>query len=402
MIKKIALDNFVLNYQYLISSFLNQFCSFMNIEMFIHKIINAYSFYYNSTKTQNLINLINFLNECIIQIYVYFKEIKFSNPIHSTLKKFYNKLLIEEKFKINYIEDILSLFEDECPHEEDIKYVKNLIQYRKKNKTIIKRKQNRIMTPRDNIYYLFHKKKKDNNKFNVLDYREIDISNQLTYISKIYFNNIEIKEILNSKFSKINKEIDSPNIIKLIRNSNNLTNFVIENILSEKNVTNRARIIEQWIKICETLRINKNYNDCVPINLALSSFFISSLEKTWKKVKIEYKNIFLNLKHFCSISENFKILRDNTKNCKDSPYIPFLGILLKDISSYDEKFKYIINDKFIDFYKIELVENIIDEFFNFKNFAFNIIPINSLEFFKDIKCKSEQELEELYNELNKK
>lgn len=258
------------------------------------------------------------------------------------------------------------------------------------------------MTPRDNIYYLFHKKKKDNNKFNVLDYREIDISNQLTYISKIYFNNIEIKEILNSKFSKINKEIDSPNIIKLIRNSNNLTNFVIENILSEKNVTNRARIIEQWIKICETLRINKNYNDCVTINLALSSFFISSLEKTWKKVKIEYKNIFLNLKNFCSISENFKILRDNTKNCKDSPYIPFLGILLRDISSYDEKFKYIINDKFIDFYKIELVENIIDEFFNFKNFAFNIIPINSLEFFKDIKCKSEQELEELYNELNKK
>ena len=374
----------------------------MNIEIFIHKIINAYYFYYNLTKNQNLINLINFLNECVIQIYVYFKEIKFSNPIHSTLKKFYNKLLIEEKFKINYIEDILSLFEDECPQEEDIKYVKNLIQYRQKNKTIIKRKQNRIMTPRDNIYRLIHKKKKDNNKFNVLDYREIDISNQLTYISKIYFNNIEIKEILNSKFSKINKEIDSPNIIKLIRNSNNLTNFVIENILSEKNITNRARIIEQWIKICETLRINKNYNDCVTINLALSSFFISSLEKTWKKVKIEYKNIFLNLKNFCSISENFKILRDNTKNCKDSPYIPFLGILLRDISSYDEKFKYIINDKFIDFYKIELVENIIDEFFNFKNFAFNIIPINSLEFFKDIKCKSEQELEELYNELNKK
>ena len=36
------------------------------------------------------------------------------------------------------------------------------------------------------------------------------------------------------------------------------------------------------------------------------------------------------------------------------------------------------------------------------DFDFNIIPINSLDFFKDIKCKSEQELEELYNELNKK
>ena len=403
-VKKIALDNFEINYNNLYRAFLNQFCSFMNNEMLINKIINAFHYYsLKNIKTQSLINLINFLNNCIIQIYDYSKEIKFINPIYSTLKKFYTELLKNNKLKLNYIEDILSLFQDEIPSQEDLNYVKNIIHPHKKRKLLInKKKLNRIMTFNNIISTKIQNKKKSNTKFNILEYRELDISNQLTYITKKLFDQIEKKEILNTKYSKKNKEKDSPNIMKLIKNSNNLTNFVIENIISENNISNRAKIIEQWINVCISLRKNNNFNDLVPIQFALSGFIVSSLENTWKNVKREFNNIFLDFKNLCDPSENFKKLREATKNCINSPFIPFLAILLRDINSYDERFKYIQNEKYIDFLKILMVENVIDDFFRFKDFAYNINPIPSLDFFNDIKCKNENELYDIFQKLKKK
>ena len=403
-IKKIALDNFEINYSNLYSAFLNQFCTFMNNEILINKIINAFNYYsMKKIKSESLINLINFLNNCIIQIYDYLKEIKFTNPIHSTLKNFYTELLNNNKLKLNYIEDILSLFEDEMPSQEDLNYIKNIIQPHKKRKLLImKKKLNRNMTLNTIISKNIQNKKNLNTKFNILDYRDLDISNQLTYITKKNFDQIEKKEILNSKYIKQNKEKDSPNIMKLIKNSNNLTNFIIENIITENNISNRAKIIEKWINVCILLRKNNNFNDIVSIQFALSCYIVSSLENTWKKVKRELNNAFLECKSLCSPTENFKKLREETKNCINSPFIPFLAILLRDINSYDERFKYIQNEKYIDFLKILMVENVIDDFFRFKDFAYNITPISSLDFFNDIKCKSESELYDIFKKLKKK
>ena len=403
-IKKIALDNFEINYSNLYSAFLNQFCTFMNNEILINKIINAFNYYsMKKIKSESLINLINFLNNCIIQIYDYLKEIKFTNPIHSTLKNFYTELLNNNKLKLNYIEDILSLFEDEMPSQEDLNYIKNIIQPHKKRKLLImKKKLNRNMTLNTIISKNIQNKKNLNTKFNILDYRDLDISNQLTYITKKNFDQIEKKEILNSKYIKQNKEKDSPNIMKLIKNSNNLTNFIIENIITENNISNRAKIIEKWINVCILLRKNNNFNDIVSIQFALSCYIVSSLENTWKKVKRELNNAFLECKSLCSPTENFKKLRQETKNCINSPFIPFLAILLRDINSYDERFKYIQNEKYIDFLKILMVEKVIDEFFRFKDYAYNITPISSLDFFNDIKCKSENELYDIFQKLKKK
>lgn len=403
-LKKIALENFEFNYNNLYTGFLNQFCTFMNNEILINKIISAFHYYsLKNTNLQSLINLINFLNNCIIQIYDYSKEIKFTNPIYLTLKNFYTELLKDNKLKLNFIEDILSLFQDEIPSQEDLNYVKNLIRPHKKRKNLIIKKQlNRYMTLNNIISTKIQNKNNSNPKFNIIDYRDLDISNQLTYISKKNFDQIEKKEILNAKYLKQNKEKDSPNIMKLIKNSNNLTNFVIENIISENNISNRAKIIEQWINVCISLKKNNNFNDIVAIQFALSCFIISSLENTWKKVKREFINTFVEFKNLCNPSENFKKLREATKNCINSPFIPFLAILLRDINSYDERFKYIQNEKYIDFLKILMVENVIDDFFRFKDFAYNITPISSLDFFNDIKCKSESELYDIFKKLKKK
>ena len=51
---------------------------------------------------------------------------------------------------------------------------------------------------------------------------------------------------------------------------------------------------------------------------------------------------------------------------KDEYYLPYLGILLRDLAFYEEKSKYIIKGVLINFEKIENIQKIFEKFFKFK------------------------------------
>ncbi len=108
---------------------------------------------------------------------------------------------------------------------------------------------------------------------------------------------------------------------------------------------------------------------------------ISSLEKTWKKVDKNCISLFNEIKQLCSPFENFKNLRQTIKNCIDCPYLPFLGIYLRDFTNYNEVYKYIKNDKLIDFMKNNLIERSLQDFFKYKIIKYSINPVNELDFF---------------------
>ena len=198
---------------------------------------------------------------------------------------------------------------------------------------------------------------------------------------------------------KKNKENNSPVIIKIINNSNYLSNFIIEDILSYNSPCLRAKIIERWILISDTLRKYKNFNDSISILLALSGHIISSLKETWKEVNENSKIIFQKLVNLFSPINNFGKLRNEIKLCKKQPFIPFLGLLLKDIAAYEEKFKYIMNDNLINFIKIELIENLLENFFIYKNYQYIINEKEEFKFFDNLQTKSLNQLEEMANKI---
>jgi hypothetical protein len=206
---------------------------------------------------------------------------------------------------------------------------------------------------------------------------------------------------LNAKYIKNNKESQCPYITKIINNSNFLSNFIIEDILSYNTTTLRAKMIERWIMICNSLKDYNNFNDCFSVQLALSSFIILNLKETWKEVKKEYKDMLNELNDFCSPRQNFKNLRNGIDICNSQPFIPFLGLLLRDISSFEEKFTY-FSDNLIDFAKIEGVEKLIENFFRFRNYEYVISEREELKFFDDLNTLSNEQLEELSEKIEPK
>ena len=387
LIKKITFDNFENEHYEQIKGFINQFCSFIDKEMLINKIMNAYYFYVKNNEKKKLYPLITFLNKIIISVYEFYKAM---NIYKSNIITFYEELINDKSIKIKGINEIYELISTKYPTYNMILKVKNII-YNNTKEPIQFHK--RIDLKNDN------KSNEKHDYFCILDYSILDICEQLTYLSQSLFILIDRKEILGGKYMKKNKEINSPIIIKIINNSNYLSNFIIEDILSYNSTSLRAKIIERWILISDTLRKYKNFNDCISIQLALSGYIISSLKETWKEVNENSKNILKELANLFSPINNFQKLRKEIKLCKKQPYIPFLGLLLKDIAAYEEKFKYISKDHLINFVKIEHIENIFDNFFIYKDYQYIITEKEEFNFFDNLKTLPLNRLEVLSQQI---
>ena len=238
--------------------------------------------------------------------------------------------------------------------------------------------------------------------FNLLDWDKNLIGEKLISISKNNINKIQRRELYRAIFLKKEKNITCPYVMHNIEKFNQLTFFIIQDILSYDFAKDRAKIIEKWITIAEYCKERKDYTDCVAINSALNNYIITGLNKTLKDISRDKKELMKNINKFCKYQGNYKTLReDMAKLDYYDFYIPYLGMLMKDLAFFEENSKYIINDTLINFEKLENVQLAIEKFFNFKNAKDKLNPIipEELWFFEDLEDLKETELEDLANKL---
>lgn len=377
-LKKIILeDDFISLHKDLLYGFLQQYQAFISLEILIKKIINAYE-YYSSKKKMN--NLVKFINMIIIQLYEHIEE---NQDIKSLLRDFYTKLPITP-----ITQSILYLLSSDCEQFdfEYIDYLSNPLPHSSPNVFIRPSYQNKPSSA---------------NYFSIFDYDEETIASQLTYITRALISNIKEKEIISAKFAKKNKMTLSPNVLKVIKRFDDLIFFILEEIMSYDKSKVRALVIEKWIKVSLICKQMNNFNDCMIITTALMNFILKKMQKTWKKVRPEYIDILKKLKMFCTCEECYKNIRKAIENCvlNKMPFIPYLGILLKDISFYEEKYRYIEKDKLVNFEKIVKVSNAIAKFNQFHNFVYSCRPNKALNLFNHLSPLNERALEYLCSKL---
>ena len=445
MLKNIILNDFLeknINYLYFFSQ--QVFC-FIPIEILFQKIINCYDYYIKlNTPFVNIKKLIYFLNQIIVEMYEYFHLVPFEKI--ESIKEFYINLENDLKIKIglsnkeeetnennddkNNIKDeheileeikyIISLFEYEQPNNDLIINIKSNIYFfrlkftlydskvKKKVKNIKRLSSGKIKTQLRSSQILNKNKKLDKNYFSILDWEPNVIGEVLIYISKKELIKIERSELYKAIFLKKSKFKTCPNVMACITRFNNLASFIMEDILSYDFPKLRAKIYEAWVKVAEYLKFRKDHNDCVAIYSALHHYIISGLKLTLKEVKTKTKNLFKEISEYCTFEGNYKNLREEIINCLNFNefYIPYLGMLLKDISYYEANYKYLIDGNLINFEKIEKLQTSINNFFSFKNIP--DVYIKNYEFpdelccFNNLEIISEDELDILANKLEPK
>jgi hypothetical protein len=343
-----------------------------------------------------------------------------------------NKLIIneEEKILLNIINIIILLYTKEYNESQIIKIKNNEIFYenfsfyegkekekeKDKDKSNKKKKLEKKMLTRNQSQAIFSKsmtlnvsdlklnisKLKPKKYFCVLDWETSQIGDKLINISIKLLNKIEYKELYGALFTKNYKESNCPNIMENIQKFNNLILFIIEDILSYDFPKDRARILEKWVLIAQYCKSKKDQSNCFAIKSALSHYTITGLKLTLNEIKSRNKAIMNEIDDYCNLEGNYKAFREEIKNIKKNEFfVPYLGLLLRDLTFFEESGKYLVQGNLINFEKIEKVQYAFDSFFKFKE---NSKLVNNdideeLKFFDNLEGKTEAELEKIANKL---
>ena len=323
--------------------------------------------------------------------------------------------------EIDYILPLLDVKDKENIYLPSIREAKSIIPFYtdvKLKKKIIQNNTNEIKNT--NSYNYFEKTRtntinenslrsnninnfsSNKNYFCITDWSPEDIGNKLAQVTESLLNKIKPRELYKGIYLKKDKEKTSPNIVKCINSFNKLTSFIIEDILSYSTPKLRARSYERWVQICDYCKSNKNYNDCIAIFSALNNYIITGLNLTLKEIKYKTKGIFEQIKIFCSVEGNYKNIRNDMNLCEQrgENFIPYLGMLLRDINFLEESNKYINERGCVNMDKIEKINSLLEKYFKYKKDEKkksddNKKVIKELSFFQDLEILSEEELENI-------
>ena len=208
-IKKLCTENLKNDYPILYKSFINQYQEFYSIPALIEKIIEAINYYIKKINIE-VPEPISLLNKIISN---QFKKIEDNNELIEKLKTLYaefkdiswiNESLKKEIENVNFI-----LSSSNNDNEFDLEHTRLLLTDRKKSKAISIRSRTKAKVLNNKTIYKYP-------YFYIFDFSDEEIARNLTLISYKMLSCININELWNNNFSKDDKYLKAPNVMKLI------------------------------------------------------------------------------------------------------------------------------------------------------------------------------------------
>lgn len=178
-----------------------------------------------------------------------------------------------------------------------------------------------------------------NKRYSAIDVNPDDLAAQLTLIDLPIFKSIQPDELacLGDATSR-SRQNSCPNMAAMKRQFNQVTFWVVGQILASETPRQRAEVISHFIKTARRLYLLNNLHSSNAVVSALLSTPIYRLEKTWHFVRKKYpkeKAQLDRLTELYSDTNNYESLRKHLATC-DLPCIPYLGLYSRDIIYINE------------------------------------------------------------------
>ncbi|XP_062391309.1 rap guanine nucleotide exchange factor 3-like [Sardina pilchardus] len=142
------------------------------------------------------------------------------------------------------------------------------------------------------------------------------------------------------------------NLERFIRRFNVVVYWVATEICLCAELSKRARLMRKFIQMASILYREKNINSFMAVMYGLTNSAVSRLHNTWKKVpKVQLKQ-FRKYELILDPFSNHDALRKVVAKL-DPPYIPYLPLILKDLTFINEGNK-TRQDNLVNFEKMKL------------------------------------------------
>ena len=395
-IKEICIGSLRTKYPILYKSFESQYQEFLSVPSLIEKILDSMNFYIKKIGIE-IPDLVFLLNKIIS---TQFKKIEDNKELIDKINNLYKSIKKLEWISGSLekeIENVNYILSSNSNDDFDLDYTKYLISDRRKTKAI-------VIRPRARGKAINKKTTYKNPYFYIFDFSDEEIARNLTLISYKLLSSIDFNELWNGNFIKDDKYTKSPNVMKVIDRFDKLMLFIIEDICSYETNKARVKLITKWANIAKTCRDLHNYNDLLIINQCFNHTLIKKMVSTWKKIPKSTLELISDLNKFCSSQQCYINIRKEIVGCKHIAYIPYLGILLKEIVDIKNKYKYAekIGDyNCINCVKLQKMYYLVNKFFEFKNYSFTFTQVNELNILNQINPKGCEEIEEMIINIEK-
>jgi son of sevenless-like protein len=236
-------------------------------------------------------------------------------------------------------------------------------------------------------------------KLRFLDIDPLEFARQLTILEFKLYTKIKATECLGQAWQKKLEEGEpdpAENLKALIFNSNQLTNWVAQMILTQNDVKRRAAVIKHFVNIADRCRQLNNFSCLTSIISAMGSAPIHRLSRTWGQVHQRTSATLEVLRKLMGSSKNFSEYRE-TLNKANPPCIPFFGIYLTDLVFIEDGIPSILKKTtLINFGKRIKTAEIIRDIQQYQNVPYGLQPVPELQDYLQKNMDTASDVHEMY------
>ncbi|XP_059899031.1 rap guanine nucleotide exchange factor 3 isoform X1 [Gadus macrocephalus] len=181
-----------------------------------------------------------------------------------------------------------------------------------------------------------------------------DVASQLTHYDWELFTAMHEVELIYYVFGRSKfPGATTANLQRFVRRFNEVQYWVVTEVCLCQDLMKRAALLKKFVKIASVLKEQRNLNSFFAVMFGLSNSAVQRLYKAWERIPSKTKRIYCAYERLMDPSRNHRAYRLAVAKLSP-PYIPFMPLLLKDMTFIHEGNKS-YKDKLVNFEKMRLI-----------------------------------------------